>query len=74
MRGQIHINTIENYFSILKRGLRGVYQHVGANHLKRYIGEFDFRYNNRKITDNERAIIALKGIDGKRLLFRDSSR
>ena len=73
VRGRIHTNTIENYFSILKRGLTGVYQHVGANHLRRYIGEFDFRYNNRGISDEERAIVALKGIDGKRLMFRDSS-
>jgi len=69
VRGQIHTNTIENYFSILKRGLTGVYQHVGANHLRRYIGEFDFRYNHRHITDIERTNIALKGIEGKRVLY-----
>ncbi len=69
-RGQIHSNTIENYFSILKRGLTGVYQHVGSNHLKRYIGEFDFRYSNRDKTDLERTQIALKGISGKRLMYR----
>lgn len=69
VRGEIHTNTIENYFSILKRGLTGVYQHVGKNHLRRYIGEFDFRYNNRELTDIERTIIALRGIVGKRLLY-----
>ncbi len=69
VRGRIHTNTIEGYFSILKCGLRGVYQHVGAQHLKRYIGEFDFRYNHRKVSDEERAAIALKGIDGKRLTY-----
>lgn len=73
VRGRIHTNTVENYFSILKCGLRGVYQHVGANHLRRYIGEFDFRYNNRNISDSERAMIALKGFEGKMLLYRDSS-
>ena len=73
VRGPISTNTIENYFSILKRGLTGVYQHVGARHLKRYIGEFDFRYNNREVSDMERTEIALKGIEGKRLLYRDSS-
>jgi len=73
VRGPIHTNTIENYFSILKRGLVGVYQHVGPQHLKRYIGEFDFRYNLRKITDEERRMIALMGIEGKRLMYRDSS-
>ncbi|MHB1955839.1 MAG: IS1595 family transposase [Sulfobacillus sp.] len=72
VRGPIHTNTIESYFSILKRGLIGTYHHVGPQHLKRYIGEFDFRYNNRKLTDCERAAIALKGISGKRLLYRDS--
>jgi transposase-like protein len=69
VRGRIHTNTIENYFSILKRGLRGVYQHVGANHLRRYIAEFDFRYNHRHITDQERTVIALRGIEGKRVLY-----
>lgn len=72
VRGQIHTNTIENYFSILKRGLVGTYQHVGANHLKQYIGEFDLRYKNRKVSDIERADAALKGIEGKRLTYRDS--
>jgi len=72
VRGVIHTNTIENYFSILKRGLVGIFQHVGANHLKRYVGEFDFRYNNRRLSDLERSNIVLKGIAGKRLLYRDS--
>lgn len=65
-----HTNTVENYFSILKRGLYGTYQHVSPKHLKRYVGEFDFRYNGRKLTDSERAAIALKGIEGKRLTYR----
>ncbi len=65
-----HINTVENYFSILKRGINGVYQHCSAKHLKRYVGEFDFRYNTRQISDAERAAKALKGIEGKRLTYR----
>ncbi len=69
-RGPIHSNTVENYFSILKRGLNGVYQHVGSNHLKRYIGEFDFRYSNKDKTDIERTDIALQGISGKRLMYK----
>lgn len=73
VRGEVHTNIIENFFSILKRGLVGTYQHVGAKHLKRYIGEFVFRYNNRKITDIERATKALMGIEGKRLMYRYSS-
>ena len=47
VRGGAHVNGCENYFSILKRGINGVYQHVSPTHLKRYVGEFDFRYNNR---------------------------
>lgn len=72
VRGKIHTNTIENYFSILKRSLVGTFHHVGPQHLKRYIGEFDCRYNNRKVDDVSRANAALKGIVGKRLLYRDS--
>ena len=71
VRGAIHTNTVENYFSILKRGLAGVYQHVGSQHLRRYVGEFDFRYNTRKITDTERSERALKGIQGKRLTYQE---
>ena len=55
--------------SILKRGLIGTYHHVSAEHLKRYVGEFDFRYNNREVGDSERANIAMKGIEGKRLTY-----
>jgi len=73
VRGQIHTNTIENYFSTLKRCLHGTYQHVGSRHLKRYVGEFDFRYNNRMalgISDTERTDRALQGISCKRLTYR----
>ncbi len=52
-----------------KRGLTGVYQHVGSHHLKRYLGEFDFRYNHRDLTDTERTDAALPGIEGKRLTY-----
>lgn len=48
VRGIVHTNTIENYFSIFKRGMKGIYQHCGAQHLKRYLVEFDFRYNHRE--------------------------
>ncbi len=68
--GFMHTNTIEGYFSIMKRGINGVYQHVSEQHLKRYLGEFDFRYNERKISDGERTDKALKGIEGKRLTYR----
>ncbi|WP_418025887.1 IS1595 family transposase (plasmid) [Paracoccus sp. TD-10] len=74
-RGVVHTNTIEGYFSIFKRGMKGVYQHCGKKHLHRYAAEFEFRYNNRAgngINDAERAQIALNGILGKRVLYRDS--
>jgi transposase-like protein len=76
LRGDAHTNTIEGYFSILKRGIYGVYQHVSEHHLKRYLAEFDFRYNERialGVGDIERTTRALRGIVGKRLLYRDSS-
>ncbi|MBE5073670.1 IS1595 family transposase [Erythrobacteraceae bacterium E2-1 Yellow Sea] len=69
----IHSNTVENFFSILKRGIIGVYHHVSEAHLRRYITEFDFRYNTRKLTDFERADESLKGIAGKRLTYRRTS-
>lgn len=75
VRGDIHTNTIEGYFSIFKRGLKGAFHHISKKHLKRYLCEFDFRYNYRtalEFTDKQRADIALKGIQGKRLMYRDS--
>jgi len=74
-RGEVHTNTIEGYFSIFKRGMKGVYQHCAKRHLHRYLAEFDFRYNNRQansVTDMERLETALCGIVGKRLLYLDS--
>ena len=64
---------IEGYFSILKRGITGTYHHVSQQHLKRYLAEFDFRYNERSalgVDDAERTLKALKGIEGKRLMYR----
>jgi len=69
----ISTNTIEGYFSILKRGINGVYHHVGKQHLHRYLSEFDFRYNERNITDGERSLLAIRKVAGKRLTYRDSS-
>jgi transposase-like protein len=68
-RGDVHTNTIEGYFSIFKRGMKGVYQHCAEKHLHRYLAEFDFRYNTRKITDMERTIAAVRGGEGKRLTY-----
>lgn len=72
-RGPIHTNTIEGYFSIFKRGMKGVYQHCAKKHLHRYVAEFNFRYNERKIDDSQRANLLLESAVGKRLLYRDSS-
>lgn len=69
----ISTNTVEGYYSIFKRGMKGVYQHCGEKHLHRYLAEFDFRYSNRialGINDTERATLALKGAEGKRLTYR----
>jgi transposase-like protein len=70
VRGDVTTNTVESYFNILKRGLIGTYHHVSEEHLGRYCHEFDFRHNNRKVTDTERSDNALKGIVGKRLTYR----
>lgn len=75
-RGSIHTNTIEGFFSIFKRGMRGVYQHCRAKHLNRYLAEFDFRYSNRialGCDDLERADRMLRGVVGKRLTYRGTS-
>ena len=72
-RGEVHTNTLEGYYSIFKRGMKGIYQHCSERHLHRYVAEFDFRYNNRSalgVEDAERATAALKGIIGKRLTYR----
>lgn len=68
-----HSNTAENFFSIFKRGVIGTYHHMSEAHLGRYCAEFDFRYNNRNITDAERTIEAVKGARGKRLMYRQPS-
>lgn len=73
VRGEIHTNTIEGYFSLLKRGITGVFHHVSKKHLHRYLNEFDFRYNGRKQDDGVLACMLLNGIEGKRLVYRDSS-
>jgi len=77
VRGDAYTNTAEGYFSILKRGIYGVYQHVSEAHLHRYLAEFDFRYSYRIKTgydDNARAAKALAGIVGKRLTYRGTDR
>lgn len=74
VRGEVHTNTAENYFSILKRGIDGTYHHISEAHLPRYLAEFDFRYNNRSgvgVDDHERTVRALLMTEGKRLRYAD---
>jgi transposase-like protein len=73
VRGDVTTNTVEGYFSIFKRGMKGVYQHCGKQHLHRYAAEFAFRYSNRSangIEDTERTALIVKGASGKRLTYR----
>jgi hypothetical protein len=69
----ITTNTVEGYYSIFKRGMKGVYQHCSEKHLHRYLAEFDFRYSNRValgVADQDRAGKAIRGATGKRLTYR----
>jgi transposase-like protein len=68
----ISTNAVEGFFGNLKRGINGVYHHVGKNHLHRYLTEFDFRYNARDVSDVERRDLAIRQVGGKRLKYRDS--
>ncbi len=72
-RGIVSTNTVENFYSIFKRGMKGVYQHCAEKHLHRYLAEFDFRYSNRialDVNDTARAAKAVKGVENKRLTYR----
>lgn len=72
-RGDITTNTVEGYYSIFKRGMKGVYQHCSEKHLRRYLAEFDFRYTYRVAlgySDEDRAVLAVKGAENKRLMYR----
>jgi hypothetical protein len=77
VRGRASTNTVEGYFSIFKRGMKGIYQHCGDKHLHRYLAEFDFRYSNRAalgVNDVLRTLRAIKGAEGKRLTYRRTRR
>lgn len=71
VRGKAHTNTAENYFSILKRGIIGVFHHVSAQHLPKYLAEFDCRYNQRMVSDHERFNNILANVVGRRLRYRE---
>lgn len=70
VRGEAYTNTVEGFFSILKRGINGVYQHVSRGHLARYCDEFSFRYEHRKVSDGQRATLLVAGAEGKRLTYK----
>lgn len=72
VRGKSHVNTCESVHALLKRGVIGTFHHVSKQHLHRYLSEFDFRFNARKISDGERTLKAIQGFEGKRLMYRDS--
>ena len=73
VRGNAHTNTVEGFFSQLKRSLDGTHHHVSAQHLNRYLAEFDFRYNTRKDKDGERTVKAIRKSAGKRLTYQVST-
>ena len=70
VRGNAHTNTAEGYFSLLKRGIVGTYHHISQQHLDRYLNEFNFRYNSRKVTDSNRMMLAVECSSGKRLMLK----
>ncbi len=67
VRGDVTTNTVEGYFALLQRGIVGTFHHVSRQHLHLYLNEFDFRYNGRKLSDAERAVVAIQAVGGKRL-------
>ena len=71
VNGCAYTNTAESWIALLKRGIMGSFHHVSEEHLDRYANEFSFRWNNRKATDGERAVTAIRGIEGKRLYYKD---
>lgn len=70
VRGVIHVNFSESFFSLFKRGIIGAFHHISRKHIQRYLEEFDFRWNHRKVSDSERMLEAVSGTEGKRLFYR----
>lgn len=69
-RGDVHVNTCESFFAIFKRGLHGIWHSVSKKHLHRYLSAAEFRFNHRKLEDGERTVLAIRGAEGKRLMYR----
>ncbi|MEX2162580.1 MAG: IS1595 family transposase [Anaerolineales bacterium] len=74
VRGDVNTNTLEGWFSLLKRGVNGTFHHVSEIHLDRYIDEFAFRYNQRHVTDGQRTFAAIKSAEGKRLIYKETTK
>jgi hypothetical protein len=72
VRGDVHTNGVEGFFSLLKRGVMGTFHHISEQHLPLYLAEFDHRHNTRFLTDGERTVIVLKKSDGKRLTYKQA--
>jgi len=72
VRGLFHTNTGESFFALLKRGVHGTFHHISKLHLHRYCDEFSFRWNGRKVNDGERAVLAIRGAEGKRLVYKQA--
>ena len=72
VRGDVYTNTVESSFAIIKRGIVGIYHNVSKEHLDRYIAQFDFLWNHRKLNDGERTVLAIKQAEGKRLMYKAS--
>jgi transposase-like protein len=70
VRGDVHVNSAESFFALLKRGVHGTFHHVSKQHLHRYCDEFGFRWDHRKVTDGERTVAAIMGSEGKRLTYK----
>lgn len=71
-RGDVHTNTIEGFFGMLRRGLNGIYHSVSHEHLHRYLAEFQFRYNNRFLSDGDRTVAAIRSANHKRLMYKEA--
>ena len=69
VRGEIHTNSIEGFFGMLRRGLHGIYHSVSRKHLHRYLSEFEFRHNHRELDDGERTVAAIRAANNKRLTY-----
>jgi hypothetical protein len=72
-RGDVNTNTAESFFALLKRGVHGTFHHISKTHLPRYCDEFSFRWDERKVTDGQRTVEAIKGAEGKRLMYKKES-